>query len=307
VTIGIPAYNEEQNIGILLESLRKAIGLDHEIVLVSDGSTDRTNEIVRRLAEGDNSLRLALHHKRLGKAEAINSILREARGDIIVLLSADTHITPGSINTLLEILINDTSTGLVWAKPAPAPADLGVVANISRACFDLQSQFMVRLDQLNKLKHSTGELLVFRRGIINSLPSDCINDDDYLALLTANKGFKVKFSSEVQVAFVPPKTIPEYLRQRRRWVYGHIQMKRMVGEFPTVLEFSLVRNPKLVTKVVVKQLLNRPRTIFYLAVALLLELVIFEYVLFDGLETRRHLLWNPIGSTKKMPANQIGS
>jgi cellulose synthase/poly-beta-1,6-N-acetylglucosamine synthase-like glycosyltransferase len=300
VTIGIPAYNEEQNIGMLLENVRsKVVGLDYEIVLVSDGSTDRTGEIVRRLVGDDNSLRPIVHPTRLGKAEAINSILREARGDIIVLLSADTHITLGTINTLVEVLMKDPSVGLVWAKPVPA--DLGVVTNIGRLCFDLQSQFMIRLEQLDELKHSTGELLAFRRGIIDRLPSDCINDDDYLALLTVSKGLKVKFSSEVNVGFVPPKTIPEYLRQRRRWVYGHFQMKRMVGEFPTVLEFSVVRSPRLVTKVVVKQLLNKPRTIFYLAVALLLELIVFGYMLWDGLETRTHLLWNPIESTKKMP------
>ncbi len=307
VTIGIPAYNEERNITVLLENLRRqAAGFDHEILVVSDGSSDGTNELVQKFAMSDPSTRLIVHSRRFGKAEVINTIIREACGNLIVLVSGDTQPSTGSVNNLLDVLRKDAGTGLVWAKPRPVSADEGLVAHIGRVCFNLHSKLMTRLEQLGELKHSTGELLVFRRGIVDRLPPDCVNDDEYLALATVRRKFKVRLASDTEVRFVLPSNIREYLRQRRKWVYGHMQMKRIAGEFPSVMEFSFGRNPRLVVKAIADQLIENPRDFFFLLTAMILEVVVLGWLLPQVMAPRSHLDWKIVESTKKFPTESFG-
>src|SRR3989344_7160699 len=92
VSVGIAAYNEEHNIARLLNSvltqkLRSVI--ISEILVISSGSTDNTNSIVKSYADKKyNKIKLIRQSKRLGKASAVNLILTRAKKDIIVLVSA---------------------------------------------------------------------------------------------------------------------------------------------------------------------------------------------------------------------------
>ena len=93
VTIGIPAYNEEANIRNLLESLlaQKARGYKlKEIIVVSDGSNDRTVSEARRVK--DKRIRVIEKKQRRGQALSQNSIFERANSDFVVLLNADTLI-----------------------------------------------------------------------------------------------------------------------------------------------------------------------------------------------------------------------
>ena len=93
VSIGVMAYNEESNVGRLLEHLSGASAPDAEIaeiIVVSSGSTDGTDGIVEEWEKKDPRVRLIREEERRGKASAINLFLSEARGDILILESADT-------------------------------------------------------------------------------------------------------------------------------------------------------------------------------------------------------------------------
>ncbi|MDP3724382.1 MAG: glycosyltransferase, partial [bacterium] len=89
LTIGICAYNEDQNIGHLLDTigqqqLPRNVRL-LEILVVASGCTDSTVPIVREAAKRDPRIRLFTERKRKGKVTAVNKILRQARGTIIIL------------------------------------------------------------------------------------------------------------------------------------------------------------------------------------------------------------------------------
>jgi cellulose synthase/poly-beta-1,6-N-acetylglucosamine synthase-like glycosyltransferase len=98
-TFVVPAYNEERNIA---EKVENALALDYpadriEVLVVSNGSTDRTNEIVRAFA--DPRLRLiALDQP--GKMEALNVGARNARGEILVFTDADFFLDPHSLREI---------------------------------------------------------------------------------------------------------------------------------------------------------------------------------------------------------------
>lgn len=99
ITVGIPAYNEQQNIAGLitnvLEQTNKNFILKN-IIIVSDGSDDNTVEIVKSISDK----RVVLHHdkKRLGKIKRINQIFKFAESDAIVIMDADC--LPNDKNTI---------------------------------------------------------------------------------------------------------------------------------------------------------------------------------------------------------------
>jgi biofilm PGA synthesis N-glycosyltransferase PgaC len=68
--------------------------------VVSSGSTDRTDEIVQKLAEKDARIKLISEKERKGKAHALNLLLRKAKGEILVVVSADTEVAKSCFNNV---------------------------------------------------------------------------------------------------------------------------------------------------------------------------------------------------------------
>lgn len=103
VTVVIPAYNEENDIE---RRVRNLLEMDWpvdrlEVIVVSDGSEDRTNEIVRALATGDPRVHL-LDIPRGGRCAAINAGAAAASGEIVLLTDASTQFAPDVISKLVE-------------------------------------------------------------------------------------------------------------------------------------------------------------------------------------------------------------
>jgi len=92
ISIVVPAYNEEKRIrGSLVEacSFLNDTGLDYEMIVVDDGSTDSTSEIVQRLASDIPNLRLVSYEKNRGKGYALRTGVLVTRGDSVLVMDAD--------------------------------------------------------------------------------------------------------------------------------------------------------------------------------------------------------------------------
>jgi len=103
VSIVVPAYNEEAFIGALLEKLirvdTESVGFDKEIVVVNDGSSDRTGEIVAAMPH----VRL-INQENRGKGAAVQRGVREATGDFVLIQDADLEYEPRDIPAMLTAL-----------------------------------------------------------------------------------------------------------------------------------------------------------------------------------------------------------
>lgn len=120
VSIGVCAYNEERNIRACLDSimLQSAKFPIQEILIVSSGSTDGTDSIVRQFEERDARFRLLRQEKREGKNSAINEFLKQANGELLVLVNADNRLDEGSLRYLLEPF-EDETIGVCGGHPVP--------------------------------------------------------------------------------------------------------------------------------------------------------------------------------------------
>jgi dolichyl-phosphate beta-glucosyltransferase len=92
VSVVVPAYNEQGRIEDSLLKIRdymQGAGLGFEIIVVDDGSRDRTSEIVAQLARGDSRIRLVQHRKNLGKGAAVRNGVMSSGGDLVLFSDAD--------------------------------------------------------------------------------------------------------------------------------------------------------------------------------------------------------------------------
>ena len=99
MSVLVPAFNEELVIKNTISSLLASEYQDYEIIVVDDGSVDRTSEIVRENFSGDKRVRL-FSVSNAGKATALNLGLKHATGDVVIALDADTLFAPQTIGAL---------------------------------------------------------------------------------------------------------------------------------------------------------------------------------------------------------------
>ncbi|MEE9615958.1 MAG: glycosyltransferase family 2 protein [Anaerolineae bacterium] len=107
LSVVLPAYNEEANVERAVEgvsSVAQQLGIDYEIILVNDGSTDRTGEIARELMQRVPSFRLVEHYPNRGYGGSLRAGFAAATGDLIAFVPADNQFDFGEISRLLERL-----------------------------------------------------------------------------------------------------------------------------------------------------------------------------------------------------------
>ncbi len=110
LSIVVPVFNEEESLPVLYEEVERAIrstieaGMisGYEILFISDGCTDGSEEAVKKLIEKDSSVHLIVFRKNFGKAAALQTGFRHANGDIIITMDADLQDDPKEIPRFIE-------------------------------------------------------------------------------------------------------------------------------------------------------------------------------------------------------------
>jgi len=102
LSVVIPVYNEQATIREIYESV-KAVAIEKEIILIDDGSSDGSREILLGLA--DDSTRIVLHDRNMGKGAALRSGLRHVTGDIVIIQDADLEYDPAQFPKLIKPIL----------------------------------------------------------------------------------------------------------------------------------------------------------------------------------------------------------
>ena len=228
ISIGICAYNEEENISGLLDNLltKQALSQNSEIVVICSGCTDSTPEIVRKFCDRDTRVKLILEEERRGKPEALNVLFNLACShspDILVLMNADSLPTTGSIDKLIQPL-RDENVGATAGRPIPINEKKGVPNLIMHLVWNLHHKI-----SLHKSVKMSAELCAIRPKLVKQIPANLATDEPYMQMLIQRQGYKIIYVPEAVVNIKGPDNFWELLKQRRRICAGHLQIKRTTG------------------------------------------------------------------------------
>jgi len=243
LSIGICAYNEEKNIGQLLDNLRNQVG--DEIFVVASGCTDRTVEIVQKKKEQDNRIKLIIQEKREGKSSAVNLFIKNSQYNILVLISADVLPEKGAVQKLVSVF-QDEKNGLAGARPVPVNTDktfIGFCVN-----------YMWQLHHLIALQDpKCGEMIVFRK-VFEKISAESAVDEASIEKEIRKNRLEINYVPEAIVRNRGPRTMSDFIKQRRRIALGHIWLKKKEGyEVSTlsggkILKLILTNIPKGIIK-----------------------------------------------------------
>jgi cellulose synthase/poly-beta-1,6-N-acetylglucosamine synthase-like glycosyltransferase len=191
VSIIIAARNEEANLPAKLENLRL---LNYpqdrlQIVIVSDGSTDRTASMLREQGSSIFSVILDQSH---GKACALNQAVEYATGEILIFQDARQLVDPDAISKLVSCFA-DSAVGAVSGElllesssSAPPSDALGIYWKIEKAVRKLESAS-------GSVVGVTGAIYAVRRELYTNIPSGTILDDVFVPMHVARMGKRVVF------------------------------------------------------------------------------------------------------------------
>jgi poly-beta-1,6-N-acetyl-D-glucosamine synthase len=221
--IGIMAYNEEGNIGRLLEALlvqkTEQVVID-EIIVVASGCTDRTEEIVLEYVSCDKRVRLLRQAHREGKASAVNLLMGNTRSEVVILHSADTLPLPGSIEALVAPMC-DPQIGMVGGHPVPTNPQNNFMGYGVNLLWELHHQISLHHPKM-------GELIAFRN-IFRQIPEDTAVDEASIEPLIVGQGLRLAYAPEAIVRNKGPETVRDFIRQRRRIFAGHLYVTATLG------------------------------------------------------------------------------
>ena len=230
VTIGIPSFNEEQNLLNLLRSIENHPSSDFAIseIIISDDSSDNTPKLVERYAMNSSlNIRFMHHYTRRGAAAAWNEIFKEATGDVIVLYDADVIVERNCTEELVSSI--QGKIGLCASNPTPVNAT-GLVARASTFLSN-----WLNLVRRNRISQYTvmGRGLSIRSDIAKKIliPCDIISIDLYLQCKALENRIDVAYNDNAIVYFYPPKSMLDFASQVIRGFNGHRQIRDYVIRF----------------------------------------------------------------------------
>jgi len=247
VSILICALNEEKNIGLLIQDIQDQ-KFDFEfnnnfilenITVVSDGSTDKTTEIVKSFQDKDKRINLNINKKRIGKIFSLDKMFGLINTDYIILFDADVRLKTNTINVLVKpILLNNYD--LIGGNPIPIKPKS--ILNIAEQA----SFFSWLIHQEIKTRHpdsvysSHGRILLTSKYLYKNLDINGLStpgDDAFMYLKSMHNFF---YEKDAVVIYRMPNSVSDYLKQNMRFRKGKlVKSKSSFGAELIKKEFNI--------------------------------------------------------------------
>ncbi|MGB0385547.1 MAG: glycosyltransferase [Ardenticatenaceae bacterium] len=293
-SIGVTAHNEEKNIGQCLRALQNQLLREveiTEIIVVASGCTDGTHQIVEEIAATDPRVRLIVQAERKGKTSAINLFLAQAQENICVLQSGDTVANEVAIEHLVR-MFRDPKVGMTGAQKVPVNTPDHITEYLSFLRLKMEHELCLEIPRL-------GEMIAFRK-VFDKIPPDVAMDEAFVEAIVEERDMEVRYAPDAVVYNMGPKTVSDFIKQRRRNHAGHLHLKRRYGYKVSSL------NTRVVARVGIQQAIGALRLIGVLGLLALVEgwarlLGSYDYYL----RGRKHVVWEMAWSTKEVDRGEF--
>lgn len=257
--IVIPAYNEERNIGSLLSDVCSQIkdswfDID-TIYVVSDASTDGTNQITLGYSSQDSRVKLITKPERKGKWDSLNLAQSLSDTDALVILDADIRLANENVvGTLLNAIWQD-GVALVGGNPMPKPPSDTFSLAEQAAYFSWVLLDKIKRKRPTGLYSAHGRILALSRNFYERLVlMDCPAEDQYIYLSCMKAGLKFVYAEDSVVYYKLTKSLADYLKQSVRFrfairassqIFGRdlVADKARIAGHPGVFLSALAQHP----------------------------------------------------------------
>lgn len=227
VSVVMVVRNEEV---VLAQKLRNLLELDYpgqnfQIVVVSDGSTDGTESILREHARNPQ-VHVMLNQLAGGKASGLNSALSVTQGDIVVFTDARQEIEAGAIRLLMENFadpeVGAVSGELMLGDPANGETGrgMGLYWRIEKRVRELEAA-------AGSVVGATGALYAVRRELVVEVPAETILDDVFIPMNVARQRFRVVFDERARAWDRPDLGPHREFRRKVRTLTGNYQLLQL--------------------------------------------------------------------------------
>ncbi len=214
ITIIIPAYNEESSLQAKIENV---LATDYpqellDVMVVSDGSTDRTDDIARSFEA--RGVRLLVQETRQGKTAGLNRALGVARGQVVVFTDANAAYERSTLGTLVRYF-DDLRVGLVSGFTAYTVTGTGEVAEATNAYTSLERVIKRAESTWGCCVGADGAIFAMRRSLYRPLRDDDINDF-VLPLSVIAQGYQCLLAEDAWCSENPGKSLESEFRRQSR-------------------------------------------------------------------------------------------
>ena len=247
VSVLVPCYNEEDTIENTLKQLSALEYPDYEIIVINDGSSDRTSEIVRSIADKYPRMRFIDLKENCGKANALYLGLIAAKGEILMGVDSDSYIMPDALNYMVPHFtnrFNGERVGAVTGNPRVRNRS-SLLAKIQLCEYASIISLIKRTQRIwGKVMTVSGVVVAFRKRALMDAElwdRDMITEDIGVTWKLEKKFWDVRYEPRALCMMLVPETVKGLAKQRGRWASGGMEiLRRHFNIFKTWKERRLV-------------------------------------------------------------------
>lgn len=223
VSIVLSAFNEEKFIG---DKIRNLLELDYpaekiEILVGSDGGSDRTDEIVS--AFQDPRIRFFRFVSNQGKPHVLNGLISEARGAVLVFTDSRQRFEPQAVRRLVENFA-DPAVGCVSGELYFEDARGSGVAVGMDAYWKYEKWLRKKEAQIGSMLGATGAIYAARTHLVPTVPLNTLVDDMYIPLAIVAQGYRAVFESEAKAYDIVSSKGTQEFKRKVRTLSGNFQI-----------------------------------------------------------------------------------
>lgn len=296
IDIIITSFNEPRTIGRAIQSfLDQDLKEPYKIHVVAPDKG--TLDVARRYAKKDKRVSVKIDPGR-GKSYALNAILPQLKGRIVVLSDGDVYVRKNSLNFLIE-KFKDPRVGSVTGRPVSVDSRKTLLGYWSHLLCDAGAH-RARLKRYKKgeFLECSGYYWAFRQRVIPSFPLD-VAEDTIVPFLFAEKGYAIAYEPKAEVYVSFPKNLKDFIEQKKRTAKAHEGLDHYVNirEIPRTKSFT----NELLEGYTALLFPQNVREVLYTALLFPVRLYIWSLVFFQAKvkkDTYRDA-WKRVESTKQ--------
>lgn len=215
---------------VLERKLRNLLDLDYpeeccEVVVVSDGSTDQTNQILSQYA-GNGRVRAVVSPQARGKAAGLNDALAGAKGEIVVFTDARQKIESDAVRLLVENFA-DASVGCASGELMLGDPDSGEATQGMGLYWKVEKKIREMESLSGSVVGATGAIYGARKRLVPEVPPDTILDDVFIPMSVARQGFRVVFDPRAHAWDVADQGTEREFNRKVRTLSGNYQLLQL--------------------------------------------------------------------------------